>query len=48
MRILEIKAEKIIIRTDVIMRNLFGIDEDEETSEEESPIRSVDITAHCS
>lgn len=25
------------------MRNLFGIDEDEETSEEESPIRSVDI-----
>lgn len=32
-----------LLDADEDMRNLFGIDEDEETSEEESPIRSVDI-----
>lgn len=32
-----------LLEADEDMRNLFGIDEDEETSEEESPIRSVDI-----
>lgn len=32
-----------LLEADEDMRNLFEIDEDEETSEEESPIRSVDI-----
>lgn len=32
-----------LLDADEDMRNLFGIDEDEETSEEEIPIRSVDI-----
>lgn len=32
-----------LLDADEDMRNLFGIDEDEEISEEESPIRSVDI-----
>lgn len=32
-----------LLDADEDMRNLFGIDEDEETSEKESPIRSVDI-----
>lgn len=32
-----------LLDADEDMRNLFAIDEDEETSEEESPIRSVDI-----
>lgn len=32
-----------LLEADEDMQNIFGIDEDEETSEEESPIRSVDI-----
>lgn len=32
-----------LLEADEDMRNIFGVDEDEETSEEESPIRSVDF-----
>lgn len=32
-----------LLEADEDMRNIFGVDDDEETSEEESPIRSVDI-----
>lgn len=32
-----------LLEADEDMRNIFGVDDDDETSEEESPIRSVDI-----
>ncbi len=32
-----------LLEADEDMRNIFGVEDDEETSEEESPIRSVDI-----
>lgn len=34
-----------LLEADEDMRNIFGVEDDDETSEEESPIRSVDINA---